>query len=441
MLRQSSALICLTLLAPLACGDSTSADTGLTTNQPTGVTGVTGASNVSAGATDSGSDSDSDTPTTGDGSASAGLTGSSATATTGPDSDATTDAPSTTTDATTATTSTQTTDPETSAGPGGDDDGSTGECAEIAETAQNKKQPADIIFVIDNSGSMQIEANSVKNNMNSFSTKIVESGVDAHVVLISKLDGDTGMCIAPPLGSGNCPVDDNNPPKFVHIHDSVGSNNALQKLLQHYPTFKDTMRPDGAKHVIVVSDDDAKNITAAEFNQQFKDLDPSHADYKFHAIVGAKDSGDVLWCAQNPACCLFTAAAGKVYLNLIQLTGGKFGDLCKQDFTPVFDELSAEVIQNAGLACEWDIPAPMGDDQNIDYDKVNVDFEDGQGNVQPIGKVDTLEDCDDVADGWYFDNNDAPTKIYVCPQTCADIQKVLNAKMSIKFGCETIYAQ
>lgn len=316
---------------------------------------------------------------------------------------------------------------------------STGECAEITEMAENKKQPADILFVIDNSGSMQVEAASVKANMNAFSSKIVASGIDVHVVLISALDGLTGMCIDPPLGAGNCPVKDTKLPTFLHIDDEVGSNNPLPKLLEHHPEWKASMRPDAAKHIVVVSDDNSE-IGADAFDAAFLALDPSYAGYKLHAIVGAKDSDDVLWCIQNAACCAFTAQAGKVYLDLINKTDGVFGDLCKQDFKPVFDVLSTEVIKNAGLACEWAIPAPMGDDV-IDYAKVNVDFNDGMGNVTPIGKVDDPADCGNVVDGWYYDDPVKPTKILVCPQTCAKIQLAANASMAIKFGCETIIAQ
>jgi hypothetical protein len=323
---------------------------------------------------------------------------------------------------------------------GSDDVGeSTGECAEITEMATNKKQPADIIFVIDNSGSMDVEAGSVKTNMNQFSSKIVASGIDVHVVLISELSGNTGMCIDAPLGSGGCPVKDTKLPNFLHIDDEVGSTNALPKLLQHHPAWKDSMRPDASKHVVVVSDDDS-DMGANAFDAAFKALDPSYAGYKFHAIVGEKDSGDVLWCISDPVCCAFTASAGKVYLDLIKLTDGVWGDLCKQDFKPVFDVLSTEVIENAGLACEWVIPEPMGGDV-IDYGKVNVDFDDGKGNVTPIGKVDGPDSCGGVVDGWYYDDPVKPTKILVCPQTCVKIQGAANAAMKLKFGCETIIAQ
>ncbi len=414
-------------LLALACADGGdthgSASQGSSPTVATSVTTVSGSASVS----ETGSASE----PTGSSSAEGGETS----ATTSSGGETTAGGSSSTGMVTSASTSTgmvTTVDPDT----GGS---STGDCAEIAEQAMNKKQPADIIFVIDNSGSMQIEAGSVKANMNAFSSKIINSGIDVHVVLISAISGSTGMCIAPPLGGGGCPAKDNNLPKFLHINDEVGSNNPLQKLLDHHADWKDQMRPDASKHLIVVSDDNS-DLGANAFDTAFKALDPSYADYKFHAIVGAKDSGDALWCISDPVCCAFTAAAGDVYLELINKTDGVFGDLCKQDFTPVFTTLSTEVIQNAGLACEWEIPKPMNEDV-IDYDKVNVDFNDGKGNIIPIGKVDAPAACADVVDGWYYDDPNMPTKILVCPQTCAKIQIAPMASMSIKFGCETIIAQ
>ncbi len=54
--------------------------------------------------------------------------------------------------------------------------------------------------------------------MNNFSTKIINSGIDVHVVMISSYPTDDGICVDPPLGSGGCPVKDNNPPKYTHVN-------------------------------------------------------------------------------------------------------------------------------------------------------------------------------------------------------------------------------
>ena len=43
-----------------------------------------------------------------------------------------------------------------------------------------------------------------------------------------------------------------------------------------------------------------------------------------------------------------------------------------------------------------------------------------------------------VADGWYYDNPDEPTQIFLCPQTCETMQDLKDGVINIGFGCETI---
>src|SRR6186997_144581 len=57
-------------------------------------------------------------------------------------------------------------------------------CDGVTQEAINKIQPADIIFVVDNSGSMTAEAGFVQQNLNSFSRGITMTGIDVQVVLI-----------------------------------------------------------------------------------------------------------------------------------------------------------------------------------------------------------------------------------------------------------------
>lgn len=329
----------------------------------------------------------------------------------------------------------------------GNDDGNpvdTGnECAEVSDTAEVGIQPADILVVVDNSGSMTFEAASVQQNMNAFSGQIILANIDARVVLISGNDtgfGEAGICMPAPLGSGSCPNDDNLP-GFLHIDDEVGSSNSLQKIMEHSAEWLAQFRPTAAKHVIVVSDDDSA-LPANDFDQMFRALDPSLADYTFHAIVAPEDP-DPLECAAGSQCCdgfiPIPADVGQVYLDLINLTGGVFGNLCLQDFAPVFDQVSMEVVGGATLACEYQIPPPP-DGEAFDPGQVNVEFVDGMGNVLEVGGVPTAADCAGVMNGWYYDNPDMPTQIIVCPQTCDQIQSFLNASVSIKFGCATVPA-
>ena len=305
---------------------------------------------------------------------------------------------------------------------GGDDE----ECASYSEAAESELQPADIIFVVDNSGSMGDEANAVQANLNNFSQQIIDSGVDAHVVLISSYPGNgNGICVEPPLGIGGCNSTDSNPPQFLHIDQEVDSHDALQRILGRAPDWMPIVRPDSGLHVVVVTDDES-NLDALSFDTQFKALNPDFADYKLHGIVSMQDCDDA-------------ADIGQVYISLGQLTGGLVSDLCLQNFQPVFDLLATEVISGSVLSCEWEIPQPP-EGEDFDPDKVNVEFDDGAGNVLTVGRVDNSGECDSVTDGWYYDNPANPTTIHACPQTCTRMQDAMMATIQIQLGCATIPA-
>jgi hypothetical protein len=312
-------------------------------------------------------------------------------------------------------------EPGTGNGPGGEE-----ECASEATPAENKKQPADIIVVVDNSGSMDFEANLVQTNLNAFSQQIIDSGIDVHVVLMSSYPGDgNGICIDPPLGIGGCPNNDNNPPLFTHIDQRISSNDALEQILAHHANWSAVLRPDAQLHFMVVTDDES-DLAPLDFDNQLKALDPNYALYRMNGIV----------CTSN---CEEAAEIGQAYMTLGQLTMGIIGDLCLQDFQPVFDALATEVISGAQIACEWDIPPPPpGED--FDPMKVNVEFDDGMGGGFEIGYVESAAECANVIDGWYYDNAANPTLILACPQTCQKIQGVETATINISLGCDTVPA-
>lgn len=298
------------------------------------------------------------------------------------------------------------------------------ECAAVSEAAELVPLPADIVFVVDNSGSMQFEAGQVQARLNEFSTQIIDSGIDVHVVLISSYPNNGyGICIDPPLGAGGCPNADTNLPLFNHVDRFVSSSSAWADILDTAAQWSPFMRAESSKHVVVISDDDP-NISADAFDNGFIALDPSYADYTHHSVVSHSN-------------CPTAADIGQPYIDLTNARGGVAADLCDQDFQAVFDALSTEVIGGTQLACEFDIPEPPNG-ESFDPDKVNVDFNDGLGGTLPIPRVDSAAECAGVLDGWYYDNPAAPTRIVMCPQTCEKAQVAKNGSINIAFGCETI---
>lgn len=305
----------------------------------------------------------------------------------------------------------------------GDTDGT---CTSFTAAGEVSKQPADIIFVVDNSPSMLDEAHAVRDNLNAFSEQIVDAGIDIRVLLLTAYpdpsaapEVDTGVCIEPPLGGGGCPASDLNLPIFAHLPRIIGSVQALSVVLDSHESWSEMMRHHSGKHVIVISDDDSF-LGAEDFDAQFLALDPVHAGYAFHGIVATE-------------LCPEAGAIGSEYIALAELTGGVIGDLCQQQFQPLFDQLSTAVLEGSGLACTWPMPAaPAG--KTIDPDSVEVRLAIDGVQVDPF-HFQTAAGCSPGVHGWYYDDNAAPTELVACPATCEVLSTGVAADLEIDVGC------
>ncbi|HVW23829.1 MAG TPA: vWA domain-containing protein [Polyangiaceae bacterium] len=78
-------------------------------------------------------------------------------------------------------------------------------------------------------------------------------------------------------------------------------------------------------------------------------------------------------------------------------------------------------VETTALACEFEIPKPP-DGMQFDRTKVNVRLT-VMGTPTDFSHVMSAADCANFGDqGWYYDDNDNPTKIEVCNSTCATIK-------------------
>jgi hypothetical protein len=311
----------------------------------------------------------------------------------------------------------------------GDQQGGDGDsmCVPVPVVADVLQVPADIFLIVDNSSTMTKEAAFVQAQMNDFSAQLETSGVDHHIILISSYPdhNDKGICVGPPLGSGDCPNTDDNPPLYRHVDETVGSHNALAKLIASQNEWQDSVRPESVKHIVVVSDDESQ-LGSNAFEGQFHALGDDYDSFEFHAIV-------------CPWACPEAGEVGQVYIDLVYQTGGVLGDLCQQDFQPVFEELADAVIQKTPMSCHFDIPSPpMG--MNLDHNLINVELDDG-GKLEDIPRVEGLSDCMNNPEGWYYDDFGDPTQIYLCPQSCEKVQGYGTGAVNVKFGCETLTAK
>ena len=332
-----------------------------------------------------------------------------------------------------------------SSGPVGD------ACAGVVAKADAKVLPADIVWAIDTSGSMSEESTFVQQKLNAFAQGILGTGIDVRVVMVAAEYGCPlagwcpplpieGLCIVPPLGSGQCPKD-HNPPLYVHEPTVVSSTNGLKVLLSTFPKWKSFLRPEATKTLIVVTDDDGTDSpyqpsefpdgakgAAKKFITDFTAQDPK-------LLAGWKMSGIYSFTK-----CASAAAAGTVWEELVTQTGGVKGDLCTQDFQPIFNDLAKGIVSGAKLPCTWKIPAPPPGEV-FDPSKVNVHFTSGAGAATDFLYVPSEKACDPKDGGWYYDDPQKPGAVLACPATCSKIQADASGTIAVQFGCATKVAE
>jgi hypothetical protein len=302
-------------------------------------------------------------------------------------------------------------------------------CAAISQQAENQRKPADIIFAVDTSPSMRDEIGFVRERLNAFSQQIVASGIDARIILISKAQrvaGDDGICVAAPLGSGLCP-EDSKAPGYLHVPVKVGSHDALETIIETYPMWRGQLRMNARKSIVVVTDDDASgrmDDSAAAFQQSVAALDVGQFDsWTFSGIYCFSDCPD-------------SAGIGTVYRDLVMQTNGVGGDLCTQNFDPVFDALAESVIESSVLDCEWSIPAPPTG-QTFDRQQVNVRYTTHGAAPVSLLRVSDALSCG-TRTGWHYDNELDPKRIVACPATCDTLQMDEMPSVDVLFGCESM---
>jgi hypothetical protein len=91
-------------------------------------------------------------------------------------------------------------------------------------------------------------------------------------------------------------------------------------------------------------------------------------------------------------------------------------------------------IRNEALPCDYPIA-------NIpDANSVNVEWTVGPGGASTrlINVVDADGCAKASATGWYYDQPTAPTRINLCPDTCATLGKQVDVSVRIVEGCDTI---
>jgi hypothetical protein len=209
----------------------------------------------------------------------------------------------------------------------------------------------DILFVIDNSGSMGSNQTNIKNNFDSFMTTFGAAGVSYHIALITT---DSSDFIGPIITS--LTVDPLT--EFNDQIDLIGTRGSAQEkglwFAYESTTSGDAspgsatgfFRSDARLVVVYVSDEPdnstytydgsgSTTMTPSDYSSSLLSLKSSMSLVAAHAIAGDYPSG----CSGNGH-----ATFGDGYYDVVNDLGGTFMSICASDWSVTMDTLARESI-------------------------------------------------------------------------------------------------
>ena len=204
--------------------------------------------------------------------------------------------------------------------------------AKLVEVTQSQQvdddlnyTPVDIIFAVDTSGSMNQEKKMLEDLMGKFINDLSGTPFPLNFQVFM-------------LGNQfNFPMEVENDPRFEIVPQRVGSFDGLQRAAEllngFYPTNL-TLRDNAYKELIIISDDNARGVTA----ENFISFLPSR-EITVHGLVGFNKGLDAnqTWCN--------IARVGEDYEKLAQATNGILHNLCDADWQPLFERLIDRMIR------------------------------------------------------------------------------------------------
>jgi hypothetical protein len=350
-------------------------------------------------------------------------------------------------------------------------------CVTATQMAAVAYQPVDIIWLIDNSSSMQPAIDAVAQGLNQFATLIDGKNLDYKIIMLSlkseknpvSTGGSNrwGVCIPPPLsGDAHC----GNGARFFHSSMDIKSTQPLEQLLgtlgqttgfqpgdeRGGDPWKDQLRDGATKTIVVVSDDDSR-LTPDQFENGKAGKDPYNPNvqlppgildsswnglfdhYIFDGIYGWGSDTDVTkTCTYSDG--TVPPKPGQTYSELVTRTSGVREKICgtAASWSTFLDTVAQAVSTTAQLTCALPIPAPPAPAQ-LDPAAINVSIDDDNG-ASFVYKVAGASACGSSG-GWYYDDDANPTQVILCPASCDLAQGKLaasHAKIDVYFGCKSI---
>lgn len=332
----------------------------------------------------------------------------------------------------------------------------------------------DVIFVVDNSGSMTQEIDAIRANINrNFASIISDTGADFRVIVLSQYGTDsTRLCIDPPLAGAPCGsgIVATQSQVLYHYDVEIDSVGGWCTLLDTFDApdavglaprgWGEWLRREAEKAFVIITDDSPscslqrgeKGIVfgapgsdpfedALAFHQALLELSPEQfgeppdVRYAFHSIVGMapREVPTEPWFPHQDITldvCDTAASAGTGYQALSIITDALRYPVCEgRGFDAVFQVLARNIVERAKADCVFEIPeAPPG--QGVDLLTVAVEYAPGGGTTRvPFVQVPRRDACTDDA---FFIADD---RIRLCPDACTVVEADDAAELQVLYAC------
>jgi hypothetical protein len=306
---------------------------------------------------------------------------------------------------------------------GGPDDDGGPACVSTSVAAQHIQ--LDIVFVIDQSASMSgPKWVGTTKGLTTFFNDPASAYIGAGLVYFPNHKAATATCVPEDYQTLDVPINvlpinafpltnsmpadakGNSTPTYGALKGSLKAATAYQDA---HPTHK---------VILVLATDGDPNACGATTIDDVANLAKSARNYNgvLTYVIGA--NGSVI-----------------ANINKIAAAGGTTE---AYDITNDISQFAAKMaeIRSSALGCEFEIPPPPAG-QDIDPDKVNFSYTPkGVGMSKLLLRADDLVDCNGKP-GWYYDSNNSPSKIILCPASCTTVQADTSAKISVLFGCKS----
>lgn len=216
----------------------------------------------------------------------------------------------------------------------------------------------DVLWVIDNSGSMSEEQQQVRDNFESFINEFVGLGLDYHLAVVAT-DMDAPMFQGKFVGDVITPASDDPVAQFLLAADLGSSGSGSErgmdavKAALSEPLISGEnagfLREDAALAAIVLSDEDDSSTTGdSAFASWFMGLKADSSMVSFNAIVGDPTS-TTDWlggCTDWSGATMLQANAGDRYVDMANTTGGIWRSICYSDYDETLSHVS---LTSAGM--------------------------------------------------------------------------------------------